>query len=240
MPFPRRKVLLFTNSEHGQANVFLATSHALLQLGAEVHFASFPAIENTVKALSKDIRFHAVDGVDMKTAYPRDEVARSGLEGKTPGFWSMPAIFRICLRTVMPWSGPEYVDIYRSVISILQEVVPDIIAIDPAFSPAITACRHLGERFLINILPARWRGVLEISLVSVIPSSSVTKSFAILNVPTYLQHSFRATISHPLALCLAECVLRHPGCRYLSLGPEAANGQAACQGLHRWRGDKSR
>jgi UDP:flavonoid glycosyltransferase YjiC (YdhE family) len=149
MPFPRPKVLLFTNSEHGQANIFLATSHALLQHGAEVHFASFPAIEASVRALSKDIRFHAVEGADMKTAYPREEVVKSGLEGKTPRFYSMPTVLRICLHTTMPWSGPEYVEIYRSVISILQEVVPDIIAIDPAFSPAITACRHMGERFLI-------------------------------------------------------------------------------------------
>ncbi|KAK3329843.1 glycosyltransferase family 1 protein [Apodospora peruviana] len=149
MAFPRKRVLLFTNSELGQANVVLATSHALLELGAEVHFASFSAIEDLVTAVSKEIRFHPIDGVDMKTAYPRDEVARSGLEGKTPRFWNMPRVLRICLHTTMPWSGPEYVDIYRSVIAILQEVSPSIIAVDPAFSPAITACKHMGERFLI-------------------------------------------------------------------------------------------
>ncbi|KAK0734499.1 hypothetical protein B0T26DRAFT_670790 [Lasiosphaeria miniovina] len=149
MRFPRRKVLLLTNSELGQANVFLATSHALLQLGAEVHFASFPAIESSVRALSREIVFHAVEGVDMKTAYPRAEVEGSGLEGKTPRFYTMPAVLRICLHTTMPWSGPQYVDIYRSIVGILQQVAPNIIAVDPAFSPAVTACRHMGERFLI-------------------------------------------------------------------------------------------
>jgi hypothetical protein len=146
---PKKKVLLFTNSEHGQANVFLAASHSLLQQGAKVHFASFPVIEKTVRRLSGDIDFHAVDGIDMKAAYPRDEVVASGVEGKPPRFWRMAAVLRICLHTTMPWSGPEYVRIYRSVISILQTVAPDVIAIDPAFSPAITACRHMGERFLI-------------------------------------------------------------------------------------------
>jgi hypothetical protein len=146
---PKQKILLLTNSEHGQANVFLAVSHALLEQGAEVHFASFPAIEDEVRQLSSEIIFHKVEGVDMKTAHPWQEVERSGLQGITPRFWNMATVLRIILHTTMPWSGPEYVDIYRSVIQIQQEVAPDIIAIDPAFSPAITACRHMGERFLI-------------------------------------------------------------------------------------------
>jgi hypothetical protein len=145
-----KRVLLFTNAEHGQANVFLATSHALVQHGADVHFASFPAIEHTVQCLlGSAVTFHRVKGIDMKTAYPREEVLNSGLEGRTPSFFDMPTILRLCLHTTMPWSGPDYVEIYRSVIEILQAVKPDIIAIDPAFAPAITACRHMGERFLV-------------------------------------------------------------------------------------------
>lgn len=147
---PSRKVLLFTNAELGQANVFLATSHALIQLGAEVHFASFPAIEDSVRIILGDaVRFHRLRGIDMKTAYPRDEVLDSGLEGRTPSFLDMPTILKICLHTTMPWSGKDYVEIYRSVIETMQKVKPDIIAVDPAFAPAITACRHMGERFLV-------------------------------------------------------------------------------------------
>jgi len=145
-----RKVLLFTNAEHGQSNIFVATSHALIQRGCDVHFASFPAIEKTVKLLFDGaITFHRLKGVDMKTAYPQDEVFNSGLEGRKPKFLDMPTLLRICLHTTMPWTGPEYVEIYRSVIEVLQAVKPDIIAIDPAFTPAITACRHIGERFLV-------------------------------------------------------------------------------------------
>jgi hypothetical protein len=147
---PSKKVLLFTNAEHGQSNVFLATSHALVQLGSDVHFASFTAIEPTIKSLfGRTVTFHRLKGIDMKTAYPRDEVHNSGLEGATPGFLDMPLLLRICLHTTMPWSGPEYVDIYRSVIEVLQAVKADVIAVDPALAPAITACRHMGERFLV-------------------------------------------------------------------------------------------
>ena len=42
----KRKILMLTNSEHGQANVFLATSRAILAIDpdVEIHFASFKAI----------------------------------------------------------------------------------------------------------------------------------------------------------------------------------------------------
>ena len=50
---PPKRVLLVTNSEHGQANVYLATSYALLTLedeDVEVHFASFPPIQKFVNS----------------------------------------------------------------------------------------------------------------------------------------------------------------------------------------------
>lgn len=49
-----KKTLLLTNSEHGQANVFLAASHSLLGLDkdVEVHFASFAPISKSVASTS--------------------------------------------------------------------------------------------------------------------------------------------------------------------------------------------
>jgi hypothetical protein len=42
----RRKVLMLTNCELGQANIFIATSHALLEQdpNVELHIASFPQL----------------------------------------------------------------------------------------------------------------------------------------------------------------------------------------------------
>lgn len=56
---------------------------SLLLVTPFLNFASFPPIESHVKRISGSIRFHFIDGIDMKTAYPRDEVEKSGLEGKT-------------------------------------------------------------------------------------------------------------------------------------------------------------
>ncbi len=53
---PSRRILLITNSEHGQANVFLAVSYALLTLkdeDVEVHFASFSPVEKNLRLISQ-------------------------------------------------------------------------------------------------------------------------------------------------------------------------------------------
>jgi len=97
---PIKKFLMLTNSKLRQANtIFLATSHVLLELGAEVHFASFPPTESRI---SEDIKFHLIDVIDVKTAYPRHEVVNLGLKGKTPIFYDMHRVLQICPHTTMP------------------------------------------------------------------------------------------------------------------------------------------
>ena len=164
LPSPKR-VLLLTNSEHGQANVYLATSYALLTLegeDVEVHFASFPPIQKSVSATSqhalranpraRPIIFHGINGVDMVSAWSRPEVAaeQEGLKVANV-FWLVHAIRRmmVLLKVTLPWTGPEFVQILLSVVDIVRGVQPDIIAVDPAFSPALTALRHIGARFII-------------------------------------------------------------------------------------------
>jgi hypothetical protein len=174
-PRPRpKRVLLFTNSEHGQANVYLATSHALLTLqdeDVEVHFASFPPIQKSVMATSQFARrenprarpivFHAIEGVDMVSAWSRPEIRAEqealkeeaiSITNSLGGLgWIRYAIRRmmLLLKVTLPWTGPEFVHIFQSVVSIVREVQPDITAADPAFSPALTALRHIGADFMI-------------------------------------------------------------------------------------------
>lgn len=165
MPAPKR-VLLLTNSEHGQANVYLATSYALLTLpdeDVEVHFASFPPIQKFVTATSqhaerdsqarRPIFFHAIDGLDMVSAWSRPEIVaeRESLKNNVNVFQLIYAIRRmmLLLKVTLPWTGPEFVQIMASVVDIVHEVQPDVIAVDPAFSPALTALRHIGTNFIV-------------------------------------------------------------------------------------------
>ncbi|KAK0715076.1 glycosyltransferase family 1 protein [Lasiosphaeris hirsuta] len=165
IPAPKR-VLLLTNSEHGQANVYLATSYALLTLpdeDVEVHFGSFPPIQKFVSATSehaqrdsrtrRPILFHTIDGLDMVSAWSRPEIVaeRESLKDNVNTFQLIYAIRRmmLLLKVTLPWTGPEFVQIMASVVDIVHEVQPDIIAVDPAFSPALTALRHIGTNFIV-------------------------------------------------------------------------------------------
>ena len=164
MSLPKR-VLLLTNSEHGQANVYLATSYALLTLkdeDVEVHFASFPPIERAVSLITqhalrevpkaRPIVFHPIDGVDMVSAWTRPELVSEQERLKVIDVVQLVYAIRrmvVLLKVTLPWTGPEFVQILYSVIDIVQAVRPDIIAVDPAFSPALTALRHIKAKFIV-------------------------------------------------------------------------------------------
>jgi hypothetical protein len=160
---PPKRVLLLTNSEHGQANVYLATAYALLTLeheDVEVHFASFRPIQESVAVTSqhaladnhraRQIVFHQIDGLDMKSAWSRPEITgkTDSLDGKDT-LWYALRRMEVLLRVMLPWTGHEFMEIFDSVVQIVRDVAPDVIAADPAFPPGLTALRHLGARFVI-------------------------------------------------------------------------------------------
>lgn len=161
------RILLLTNSEHGQANVFLATAHALLTLNhdVEVHFASFPPIAKSVSSTStlalthspssKPITFHPISGLPMLNAWSRPgfQADKDGSHHSQGGLLTAYLRMRVLLRVTLPWTGPEFLEIFDSVHRILDEVTPHVVAVDPLFSPGLTAVRHLlpryGYRYLV-------------------------------------------------------------------------------------------
>ena len=161
-----KRVLLLTNSEYGQANVFLATSYALLTLedeDVEVHFASFPPVKPLVSTTSdhaqqdrpgaRPIIFHPIDGLDMVSAWSRPEIVAEQMVALSNSSL-LPLVNEIrrtlvLLKVTLPWTGPEFIQIMHSITTTIQTVQPAIIAVDPAFSPALTALRHLHTPFII-------------------------------------------------------------------------------------------
>jgi hypothetical protein len=166
---PPTRVLLLTNSEHGQANVFLAVAHALLTLPSssanddgvvQVHFASFDPIASSVSSTSdlslshsprsSPITFHPVAGLPMLQAWSRPEFeAESDGSRHAQGLRTAWRKMRILLRVTLPWSGPEFLEIYESVTEIVKRVNPHVVAVDPAFAPGLTAVRHLGVKYVV-------------------------------------------------------------------------------------------
>ncbi|KAI8316732.1 hypothetical protein K4K61_000010 [Colletotrichum sp. SAR11_59] len=82
----KRKVLMLTNSEYGQANIFLATCYALMGTASnvEIHLASFAPIRTAVIAASEagikahpnasPINFYEIHGTNYFKALLSPEV----------------------------------------------------------------------------------------------------------------------------------------------------------------------
>ncbi|KAH8651000.1 hypothetical protein BX600DRAFT_516598 [Xylariales sp. PMI_506] len=160
-----KRVLFLTNSEYGQAGVHIATALTVLELyrsAAEVHVASFRPIEKTVASASeyavktwqqaRPIVFHRVAGIDVAAAWSRLEIRLEEYNGLRPGFWNTPKVLKLLLSTTCPWNEEEFLQIYDSVTELLEEIKPHVIAIDPAFSPAVTAC-HQSKAFFYILAP---------------------------------------------------------------------------------------
>jgi hypothetical protein len=152
-----KKVLLAVNSEYGQANVFLAVGHALQAIDPQVqiHFVSFKEISKDVSSASEysvkstpgaqPWKFHLLDGpayMRAIEAHERDNRLVDTLD-KRPSFSSILEMSSKFMTLLMPWDGPEFVQVYNSFVRIVDEVKPDQIVLDSLFAPGTTACEHL-------------------------------------------------------------------------------------------------
>jgi len=153
-PAGKRRILLMTNAEHGQANVIIAVGHTLLELGHEVHIASFPSLRDVVEKALPRAQFHELVGSDMKAIWENDPVLsqvgkqQAGML-QLPSIWTMPQFLKVCFRSVFPWEGPDYCNVYKTSLEVIERVKPDMCAIDPALNPALTACRASGQPFIM-------------------------------------------------------------------------------------------
>jgi hypothetical protein len=161
-----KKILLATNSEYGQANVFLAAGHALQALdpNVRIHFASYQQIAKDVASASaysvecspgaQPWTFHELDGPSFETAVEAREkvenrVPLGAIIAKPPGFRNNIELYQRLPGLLMPWDGPETVQAINSFRRVFDAVQPDIVVVDSLFSPVLTACRHLGLKHVI-------------------------------------------------------------------------------------------
>jgi hypothetical protein len=164
-----RKILMLTNSDHGQCNVFLATAHALLQLDqdVEVHFATFTGLEKSVASVSKHaqstapnarpIVYHKINGLSMEDGI-RDYMARNNVKCKTgyfPQSFLAPLSFSTTKKALkdsipifVPYTGPQLVEIVSSISSIIQEVEAELVVVDGLMTAGLTALWPLDVKYM--------------------------------------------------------------------------------------------
>lgn len=163
-----RKLLLLTNVDRGQANVFLAVASALLETETEIeiHFASFAGLESEVyslwqnasspDAMAKPIHFHRLGGLTMEEGLKQyfGTTSIPCRENYLPESYLAPLGFRTTLQAIrdtmaiaVPYTGHEMQVLFSSIVNIITSVSPDLILVDSLMTAGLTACYHLGAKF---------------------------------------------------------------------------------------------
>ncbi|KAF5974691.1 UDP-glycosyltransferase 84B2 [Fusarium coicis] len=145
-----KRLLLFTNSDLGQANVVFATAHelGLARQDVEIHIASFRDLRSGVdnasrfmqtiaaqqkKRIPRPFVFHEIGGMSWGPATMRPETAifetlelAPGLVNSAKGVAILPAVM----------------ETERA----FDEVKPDLTIVEPLFTQGLTFCHHRGVR----------------------------------------------------------------------------------------------
>ncbi|KAF5373765.1 hypothetical protein D9758_000857 [Tetrapyrgos nigripes] len=149
MTSPTAKILLATNSEYGQANIFLAVACELALRNVDLHLASFSPLQKrlTQHGLVDKLSFHLVPGLSFEDALLR--TADANMLSHPPGVQGALQSYKWMADLLLPWTAEEYHHQLLSIKNIVQECSPSIVVIDSLFLGALDACRELGQRYVV-------------------------------------------------------------------------------------------
>ena len=142
-----KKVLLFTSSERGQANVVLATAQALIERGCDVHIASFSPLAPRIEEIT-GATFHQLHGESMQQALLNHFSVESDLIHGT-GVREATRMYPLLMKVVCVWEGDEYIKGYLSAKKIIEDVKPDIVVVERLSAQAMDACKKLGRKYVV-------------------------------------------------------------------------------------------
>jgi 2-acylglycerol O-acyltransferase 1 len=159
--YPKIKILLVCNAEHGQANIPLAIAHELLlREDVEVHLCSFPNLQKRFERLLHDhgeeygaqvqerAQFHELRGPTVTEVFlrsgKRGPFHAAGLAGCIEGLSNV-------FEDYWGWTESEYMAIFKSCAEVVERVEPTLIAIDYFFLPGRDAVQNQKRPYcLIN------------------------------------------------------------------------------------------
>lgn len=160
-----RKILFLCSSDYGQANVILATAHAVLAAAGsnvELHIGSEermePQVQNATRlademlreAAPYQIRFHGIVGASQFQAMSRPVAGiMHSWELPLPNFANAARFMKRFPYGAVPWEPSELVDMYAQVVKIIEEVNPDLTVVDPLHVPALTAAYNLKLKWTV-------------------------------------------------------------------------------------------
>ncbi|KAJ0362848.1 hypothetical protein COL154_006029 [Colletotrichum chrysophilum] len=156
----KRKILIFSDCDFGQANVVLSTIYALVcaDPNIEIHVASQPGMQGQlsriIKQVSNDlgsaaaesIKTHDLVGLSHWEAMERPGNPNLDSWACDPTIPNMVSMLSVLPGITLPWSAEEFVEIYRDVERVWGEVQPDVTVVENFFAPALTFCHNLRPK----------------------------------------------------------------------------------------------
>ncbi|KAL7948055.1 glycosyltransferase family 1 protein [Trichoderma barbatum] len=154
-PFIPKKILMITNIERGELDLFIATAHSMLEADStlDLHLATFSGLQED--SLPERVTYHQIKGLPMSQALEEYFSRAHGDGGDSPepfatppGFAKTRRAIRAFASLVMPYTGRQMVDVFTSIVDIIRDVNPDLVVVDSLMSAGLTACYHLDARFI--------------------------------------------------------------------------------------------
>ncbi|KAF5367769.1 hypothetical protein D9758_009823 [Tetrapyrgos nigripes] len=149
------KMLLFTNAEHGQANVFLAVAYELVLRNVDVHLASFPPLQKRLTQLGQrlpefeKVTFHPIAGASVEDAFGRmGRISVTELY-HPPGVRGALQSYRYLENLLFPWTAEEYHQQLLVIQGIVERVSPGMVILESSFKGPFDVCKKLGQRCVV-------------------------------------------------------------------------------------------
>lgn len=160
---PERRILFFTNSDYGQANVVLATAYELLRSkeDVEIHIASFPPLEQAIRATNRlvadgcgdsaarQVVYHKLHGKSHFEAATGPDVDLFGAYDKPVGFINAARSILRIEGSLLPYTPQEFNSLYQQTVDVVNVVGPGLTVVDPIFTPGLTVCRHKKLKWIV-------------------------------------------------------------------------------------------
>ncbi|KAL0937003.1 udp-glucoronosyl and udp-glucosyl transferase family protein [Colletotrichum truncatum] len=155
METARQKIMFLTNSDYGQANVVLSIAYVIVRSSPriEVHIASQSKLKEPmarlVKQVAADIGSAAADALVFHQLIGLshfDSIDTPGSPGFAP-WMTVPSFINVTrnmldfANLLLPWSVEGFVEIYRDIDRVWNEVKPDVTVSEAMFAPALTFCK---------------------------------------------------------------------------------------------------
>lgn len=157
-----KRVLMLTNAELGQANIFLAVSHELVSLdpSLKLHIASFAPLAKHVNSIGissssldakphPNVNFIPLHGPSWKEAlFGRSEHQFQELCDMPPTVWNVSKAAKMT-RIACPWTSEEVCALVKEIEQIIEDVKPTAVVVDNLFTPAVTVCYKVKPNWIV-------------------------------------------------------------------------------------------